>query len=54
MDVRPVLPRFPGTRFVTGTAVVLGMSVLAACTSASNPSSTACAPVAATWSAAGL
>jgi branched-chain amino acid transport system substrate-binding protein len=40
MGVKPVLPRFAGTRFVTGTAVVLGMSVLAACTSASNPGGT--------------
>ena len=40
MGVRPVLPRFTGTRFVTGAAVVLGMSVLAACTSASNSSGT--------------
>src|SRR6516165_1684755 len=40
MGVRPVLPRFTGTRFVTCAAVVLGMSVLAACTSASNSSGT--------------
>ena len=40
MGVRPVLPRFTGTRFVAGTAVMLGISVLAACTSASNPSGT--------------
>ena len=40
MGVRPVLPRFTGTRFVACAAVVLGMSVLAACTSASNSSGT--------------
>src|SRR5215472_2063645 len=40
MGVRPVLPRFTGTRFVAGTTVLLGMGVLAACTSASNSSGT--------------
>jgi len=40
MGVRPALPRFTGTRFVTSTAVVLGMSVLAACTSGGSPSGT--------------
>ena len=38
--MRPVLPRFTGTRFVAGTTVLLGMGVLAACTSASNSSGT--------------
>jgi branched-chain amino acid transport system substrate-binding protein len=38
--VRPVLPRFTGTRFVAGTTVLLGVGVLAACTSASNSSGT--------------
>src|SRR5690349_14061570 len=41
MGVRPVLPQFTGTRFVTGAAVLLGMSVLAACTSAGSPGGTA-------------
>ena len=50
MGVRPVLPRFTGTRFITGAAVVLGASVLAACTSASNsngttPTSNSTAPI---------
>jgi len=40
MGVRPVLPRFTGTRFVAGTTVLLGVGVLAACTSASNSSGT--------------
>jgi branched-chain amino acid transport system substrate-binding protein len=41
MDVRPVLsrPRITGTAFLTSAAVVLGVSVLAACTGASNSSS---------------
>jgi branched-chain amino acid transport system substrate-binding protein len=38
--VRPVLPRFTGTRFVAGSTVLLGVGVLAACTSASNSSGT--------------
>jgi branched-chain amino acid transport system substrate-binding protein len=38
--VRPVLPRFTGTRFATGAAVLLGVSVLAACTSSSTTSGT--------------
>jgi branched-chain amino acid transport system substrate-binding protein len=41
MGVRPALPQFTGTRFVTGAAVLLGMSVLAACTSAGSPGGTA-------------
>jgi branched-chain amino acid transport system substrate-binding protein len=42
MGVRAVLPRprITGTRFVTSAAVVLGASVLAACTSAGNPGNT--------------
>jgi branched-chain amino acid transport system substrate-binding protein len=40
MGVKLVLPRFTGTRFVAGTTVLLGVSVLAACTSASNSSGT--------------
>jgi branched-chain amino acid transport system substrate-binding protein len=40
MGVKPVLPRSTGTRFVAGAAVLLGVSVLAACTSASNSSGT--------------
>jgi branched-chain amino acid transport system substrate-binding protein len=38
--VRPVLSRFSGTKVTAGAAVLLGVSVLAACTSASNSSST--------------
>jgi branched-chain amino acid transport system substrate-binding protein len=40
MGVKPVLPRSTGIRFVAGTAVLLGVSVLAACTSASSSSGT--------------
>jgi len=40
VGVKPVLPRFAGTRFVAGTTVLLGVSMLAACTSASNSSGT--------------
>ena len=38
--VRPVLSRFSGTKVTAGAAVLLGVSVLAACTSASNSSGT--------------
>ena len=38
--VRPVLSRFSGTKVAAGAAVLLGVSVLAACTSASNSSGT--------------
>jgi branched-chain amino acid transport system substrate-binding protein len=37
--VRRVLPRFTGTRIAAGTAVVLGVSVLAACSSSSSTTS---------------
>jgi branched-chain amino acid transport system substrate-binding protein len=38
--VRPVLPRFTGTKIATSAAVVLGLSLLAACSSSSATSST--------------
>jgi branched-chain amino acid transport system substrate-binding protein len=38
--VRPVLPRFTGSKMATSAAVVLGVSVLAACTSSSTTSGT--------------
>jgi branched-chain amino acid transport system substrate-binding protein len=38
--VRPALSRFSGSKVAAGAAVLLGVSVLAACTSASNSSST--------------
>jgi branched-chain amino acid transport system substrate-binding protein len=38
--VRPVLSRFSGPKVAAGAAVLLGVSVLAACTSASNSAST--------------
>src|ERR1700751_2095967 len=38
--VRPVLARFSGTKVTAGAVVLLGVSVLAACTSSSNSSST--------------
>jgi branched-chain amino acid transport system substrate-binding protein len=38
--VRPVLPRFTGTKIATSAAVVLGVSLLAACTSSSTTSGT--------------
>jgi branched-chain amino acid transport system substrate-binding protein len=38
--VRPILPRFTGSKMATSAAVVLGVSVLAACTSSSTTSGT--------------
>ena len=38
--MRPVLPRFTGTKIATGAAVVLGVSLLAACTSSSTTGGT--------------
>ena len=38
--MRRVLPRFTGTKIATSAAVVLGVSVLAACTSSSTTSGT--------------
>jgi len=39
--VRRVLPRFTGTKVATSAVVVLGVSMLAACTSSSTTSGTA-------------
>ena len=41
--MRRVLPRFTGTRIAASTAVVLGVSVLAACSSSSTTSGTTAA-----------
>ena len=38
--MRPILPRFTGSKMATSAAVVLGVSVLAACTSSSTTSGT--------------